>query len=168
MRAFHTYQEVSDLLNYNAETGEFHWRNSRKGVTAGEKAGTIGYHGYRIICIHPTTYRACRLAWLLMHKRWLAYCIDHINHNKTDDRLLNLREATHQQNLMNQSRKRLKGVSKAKKEGRWRAYITVNYAYIALGIYDTPEQAAREYDRAARIYFGEFAYYNFPEEQNGL
>lgn len=97
---------------------------------------------------------------------------DHENLKKLDNRRLNLREGTHAQNMQNspvdrRNKTGFKGVrlhSVNSKGERFQARITVNYKEIYLGIYDTPEDAARIYDRAAIEYYGEFARVNFPEE----
>jgi hypothetical protein len=76
--------------------------------------------------------------------------IDHINANKLDNRISNLRFVTYQQNHMNQ---RVLGFSYDKKSKKWRAYITLNDKQINLGYYETFFEAM-----LARIY-GEFKYF---------
>lgn len=96
--------------------------------------------------------------------------IDHINHNTLDNRKQNLRIATHRQNIRNMHQKYnkcgYKGIYKANQ--KYAAKITVDYKGIYLGVYDTAKKAAEAYDQAARDYFGEFAYLNFPKRgENG-
>lgn len=90
---------------------------------------------------------------------------DHRNGNGLDNRRANLREASTAQNAANQGIKRsntsgFKGVSLER--GRWRAQIRILGKKVNLGRYQTPELAARAYDKAAREYHGEFATLNFP------
>lgn len=97
--------------------------------------------------------------------------VDHINRNGLDNRRQNLRLATHQQNSWNcgvsaANSSGYKGVFPEKKTGRWRACIRVSGRREYLGTYATKEEAARAYDGAARHYFGEFAFLNFPNESN--
>lgn len=92
--------------------------------------------------------------------------VDHRNGDTLDNRRLNLRPCTTQQNVWNQKKRigalRFKGVAKAG-SGRFYAQITVSRKRIYLGICETEEAAARTYDAAARKHFGAYARLNFPE-----
>lgn len=92
--------------------------------------------------------------------------VDHINHDTLDNRRSNLRKVTHKQNMMNvrpRSANGYKGVSSIAGTNKvWRAYIKPNGKQISLGLYETKEEAAKAYDKAAKEYFGEYAYLNFP------
>ena len=96
-------------------------------------------------------------------------CIDHINGDPTDNRLENLRIATHRQNLRNQNSTRgaskFKGVSRNRNSRKkpWRSYIVIDGKQKFLGTFLTQKQAARAYDAAAKKFFGEFARLNFLE-----
>lgn len=94
---------------------------------------------------------------------------DHINRDKCDNRRGNLRLATRKENQRNIARHRnntsgYKGVSLYKDKNKWGAFISVKNKTRYLGLYATPEAAARAYDAAARELHGEFAYQNFPHE----
>jgi len=92
--------------------------------------------------------------------------IDHIKHgdmNYIDNRRSNLRYATRSQNVMNNAIRRnntsgTTGVSLNKKNGRWRAYIRVNYKDIHLGEFNNIEIAIGVRQQAEREFFGEYAY----------
>jgi len=93
---------------------------------------------------------------------------DHQNHDGLDNRRANLRACTNSQNLYNQrlsitNTTGFKGVS-PERSGRFRAQIKAVGQHHYLGTFDTPEEAARAYDAAARRRHGEYALTNFPEE----
>ncbi len=91
--------------------------------------------------------------------------VDHVNHETLDNRRGNLRECTNQQNAMNRipyknNSSRYKGVYKYS-EKRWQASIRGNSKKIHLGYFVNELDAAKEYDKAAKELFGEFAFLNF-------
>ncbi|AXY82057.1 HNH endonuclease [Pectobacterium phage Khlen] len=87
---------------------------------------------------------AHRVVWYLHTGEWPKQ-VDHINGNRRDNRIENLREVTNQQNAFN--RKGVKGYTPYR--GKYMAYITVDYKFKFLGYYDTPE-AARHAHLAAK------------------
>lgn len=95
--------------------------------------------------------------------------VDHINGDTLDNRRKNLRICSHKENLRNKSKQagttlsRFKGVSLSR--GRWRAQIEQNGVNLRLGTFSSEFAAARQYDRAARVFFGSFAKTN---EEMGL
>lgn len=91
---------------------------------------------------------------------------DHKNGNTLDNRRENLRKCTHLQNGRNRLKSKnntsgFKGVTWHTCGNKWLAQIRVNYKTISLGHYDDPVEAARAYDAAAKLHFGEFAKVNF-------
>jgi hypothetical protein len=103
---------------------------------------------------------------ILMH-RLVIYAprgveVDHINGDTLDNRRINLRLATHAQNGRNRridrtSTSGFKGVHFYRSSRRWNAQITFQGKRYNLGYFDTPELAAAEYDKAARLLFRQFA-----------
>ncbi len=94
---------------------------------------------------------------------------DHVNHNGLDNRRINIRPCTRAQNMQNVSaygKSKYLGVCYNKSGNNWyiKAQIKVNRINIHLGNFPTEELAAKAYDRAAKLYFKEFANLNFPDE----
>jgi hypothetical protein len=95
--------------------------------------------------------------------------VDHINGNKLDNRRENLRLSTRSQNQINQGLTRkntsgYKGVTFHRVLNKWQSQIGIDGKTLYLGLYATPEEAARAYDAKARELFGGFARLNFAEE----
>jgi hypothetical protein len=156
---------LHSLLDYNPETGIFTWKKAYgRGVShskPGDRAGYRNWCGHRIITVDRKKYREHRLAFeFLGFSIPDGFEIDHINGLYDDNRISNLRLATHQQNLANcKNRKNnksgKKGVSKHK-GGYWRARIMVGGKEIFLGLFLNLEEAAKAYAAASRTHFGEF------------
>lgn len=167
-----TTETVRALLGYDPETGVFVWRERpiRIGKErsdkcwnarfAGKVAGRLSLSGYWDIAIHSKLYRAHRLAWFYVHGQWPPDQIDHINRNRSDNRISNLRLATGTQNQGNRDVDRanksgFKGVSWNRRRNKWVAQLGGARRY--LGQFDNPKLAAKIYNEAAKEYFGEFA-----------
>ena len=92
--------------------------------------------------------------------------VDHQNGKSLDNRIANLRLATHRQNMQNRTKRKnttsqYKGVCFERRRNKWTAGITVNKKKIWLGRFDDEVSAAKAYDKAARRYHDEFARLNF-------
>ena len=106
---------------------------------------------------------------VLMHRLILGVVdgeVDHIDHDPLNNRRSNLRQCTRAQNCQNRAPKRsqrskFKGVAWDARRKKWRAQIHVQRRQIGLGRFTDESEAARAYDRAARVHFGAFAWLNF-------
>lgn len=152
---------IRDYLSYDPDPGEFRWRKRAGRGRVGHLAGTFK-DGYRRITFRGRSHYAAPLAWWFMHGVMPAE-IDHDNGIPGDDRLDNLRLATRSQNNANVGKRRnntsgFKGVFRC--GNRWKAQIGAART-VYLGLFATPEDAARAYDAAALEHHGEFARLNF-------
>ncbi len=80
-------------FDYDAATGIFLWKRSRRGVQVGKRAGTVDPNGYRYIPIHGVFYLAQRLAWLYVYGKWPDKMLRFVNDDTDDCRIDNLRES---------------------------------------------------------------------------
>ena len=152
------------LLEYNPDTGVFTWMVERGGRTArvGSPAGSTDKRGYKSIRINRRIYYAHRLAWLYVTGENPSLQIDHINGNRSNNRMSNLREATSAENNYNVSipernTSGIKGVSWDKKSQKWRAQISVEGSHLYLGLFRSIEDAAEVVREARCRLHGEFA-----------
>lgn len=157
-----TRERLCELLEYDPETGAFTRLIGRSGpnARAGDVAGCDNGAGYIRIYVDGAAFKAHRLAWFYAHGEWPSE-IDHINGDKADNRLCNLRPVTRSQNRMNVAAYRsnksgYRGVSFYKPTQRWKAQIQVDGRKKSIGYYGTPEEAHRAYCEASRVLHGEF------------
>lgn len=142
-----------DRLSYNPSTGSLTWAVSAAGIRKGAQAGSVSRYGYRVINLGHRPYRVCRLVWFLTYGEWPNGEIDHINGDKLDDRLSNLRVVDRAGNAQNmpssaQANNRscgLRGVTWNKQHRRWQAKLMANKVMHHVGYFATPEAAHEAY-----------------------
>ena len=148
-----TQSYLKTLLYYDSETGLFKWVNSKRGLPANCIAGRTNPKGYRVIGINTKIYMAHRLVWLYVYGEWPLLELDHIDGNKDNNRINNLREATRSQNQRNM------GAHKDSKSGVKGIHLTQNGRYratISLGTFGTLEEAKLAYNEASLKLAGKF------------
>lgn len=140
---------LREFLSYDAASGEFVWlKTVNRKARAGDKAGVIEKVGYRRIGFGGKLYLAHRLAWFYVNGTW-PKLLDHINGDKADNRIANLREATDVENQQNRHTPKsnnstgLMGVTR--QNGRWKATIYANKVRKHLGYFDTSSLAHAAY-----------------------
>jgi hypothetical protein len=149
-----TQEELKHHLHYNPDTGIFTRKIAKNSnVKIGGVAGCVRPNGYIQIKINYKLYLAHRLAWLYVYGQFPDHQIDHINRNKSDNRLINLRAVTAQQNQWNHGIPKNNttgylGVSYYRLEKKYRARIVVNNKVKWLGSFDCPKIAYDAYLKA--------------------
>lgn len=147
-------------VQYDAKTGHFKWtdRPSNR-VKIGDRAGTVNTAGYRVITIKGKPFYEHRLAWFVHYGEWPAQEIDHINGDRSDNRIANLRCATHSQNSCNKLRKNKHGYMGVyrRSNGKYRSRIKIGNRIVNLGTFDTAKAAHLAYERAKPKAHGPFA-----------
>ena len=185
------YAEVTpsilrELLDYDPNTGLFTWKArdikwfSDKGGRytarwcqknfnnkhAGKQALTsISDHGYNTGGILGHVFSAHRVAWAHSFGRWPETELDHINRDRQDNRLQNLRLASKTENGHNRTPRgssKYAGVSWYDPLQKWKAGVSKNGNFYYLGYFENEEEAARARDKKARELYGDRATLNFP------
>ena len=141
---------LKEVLNYDPVTGEFIWNVSlsnrqRAGASAGGVSGSTGYHR---ITVNGSTYLSHRLAWLYVYGEWPEDQLDHINGNRADNRIANLRQATNsanQQNIAMRSHNSTGFTGVWKRFNKYMAEIRHEGKRYKLGSYDSAEDAYESY-----------------------
>ena len=166
-----TQEYVHECFDYNSKTGDLIWLNRPRhhftrdstqklinGRFSGRVAGFLSGQGYRSVSLSNTSFLASRVIHLYMTGALPNGEIDHINHDRDDNRWENLRVVSRKQNCRNVSiRKTNKygatGVHFCDLARKWRAQIGFNNRRIALGTYDDFETALRA-RRDAEVRYG--------------
>jgi HNH endonuclease len=161
--------QLRSVLLYDQATGIFTWRDRpdiRPSVNAhrrGTVAGARLPKGYIHICINGRHHLAHRLAWLYVHEYWPPVEVDHINEIPSDNRIANLRLATHAQNNTRSKANRHNGSSGAlgvypagTSGSRWQAQVQHLGVVHYVGCFRTIEEAKAARDEAARKLHGNF------------
>ena len=148
------------MFDYHPD-GYLIWKIKKRGVIKGSIAGTLDTNGYRKIMINYKFIGVHRLVYLYHHGYLPAY-IDHIDGNKLNNKISNLRECTSSQNGQNKKRPKnntsgYKGVSWHIRQKKYTASIQINGKLKYLGSFAKAIDAYNAYKKAALEHYGEFA-----------
>lgn len=152
-----TAERLREVINYDPETGALTWKIKRRKGNAGETAGSVSGGGYVQVGIDWGLHAAHRLAWLYVHGRYPDGDIDHINGDRTDNRLCNLRDVPRRMNAQNRrATLALTGVmGVSAKRGKFVARIWDGESNLYLGTFATAEEAGAAYiDAKLRLHAG--------------
>lgn len=160
-----TQERIRELLEYDPSSGILKWRKRTSNrVKVGGVAGVVGVNRYVYVAIDNRRLLAHRLIWLYVYGEWPTCQVDHLNRERSDNRLENLRLATESENACNgvlrsTNTSGFRGVSldKRKTKKKWLAQIVKNGAQICIGYFATKEEAYDAYRQAAQELHGPFA-----------
>jgi len=146
--------QLREILNYDLETGLFTWKKKIADKTIVGRIAGCGTDRYVSIRIYGILYYAHRLVFTYIYGKCESPEIDHINGNKQDNRLSNLRLVTTSQNKQNLRKPNSSnttgylGVSRRKKG--FSAHISLLGDHKFLGVFKTPEEAHQAYIKVKR------------------
>jgi len=161
-----TRKQILELFNYDKENGRLYWKvRPSQRAKIGNAAGYIS-NGYHMVVYNGVHYRIHRLIWVIEHRREPIGDIDHINGNRGDNRIENLRECTRRENTSNKECHRkghlvgthyIKPEFKGEKSIRpfnrpWQSSIQINGKRIYLGRFLTQEEAHQAYLKALNYF----------------
>lgn len=146
---------VEAHLSYCPDTGVFRTKTNRRNIHTGDVVGAADRQGYLVTTIFKKPLKLHRAAWAITHGEWPNGSIDHINGNKSDNRIANLRVVTNSQNKQNITKPEnntsgLMGVSFHKASMKWRATIKLNGKSTHIGLFESTDAAYSAYLDAKR------------------
>lgn len=156
-----TQKRLKELLYYDLKTGIFTWRVSPNNrIPKGKEASCISQTGYITICIDRSQYLAHRLAWLYVYGNFPENIIDHINRNRLDNRIENLRDVSYTCNSRNRKKYKnnksgVSGVSFNVDKLKWHSFIRINNKQVNLGYH-------KDYNEAVSIRWKAEKKYGWP------
>lgn len=147
-----TKEQFLSFFNYDKSKGKLYWKNHWNKMVLtrfkGKEAGRIDQQGYRRLIVCNNTYQVHRVIWFLENGTY-PEMIDHINGDKSDNRIENLRDCldsrNNQQNQYKHRKGKLVGASFHKWTGLWRATITIKGKQKHLGSFKTEFEAHERY-----------------------
>lgn len=160
VKNYPTKEQLHQLFEY--KDGDLYWKISRNNnIKVGQVAGMLRPDGYKRVNINKKNYYLHRLIFIY-HNGFITDEIDHIDNNKLNNRIENLRVATRIQNMLNckinsRNTTGIKGITFDKEKSKFRPYLSVNKKRMYLGCFDSLDDANTELQKARIKYHGSFA-----------
>jgi hypothetical protein len=160
-----SHDEVVEFLDYDPLSGLFRWKKSTSNrAPVGSLAGSSRGLGYLAIQLNGALCYSHRLAWFYIYKRWPAFDTDHINLDKRDNRIANLREASRAQNKWNigplsNNKSGAKGIRKRLTltgDERFEVQLQANGKQFYIGTFSSMCEAKLAHAQAAETHHAEF------------
>lgn len=146
---------IKKYVEYNSISGEFYWiKSSNSRILVGSKVGYYTENGYLRTRISGKNYLLHRLAWFMIYGKFPEFYIDHIDGNRSNNRIENLRDATLFVNGQNRKKANktnklgVLGVSKI--DNGYQAEIQENNKRVYIGYFKTVDEAHEAYLKAKR------------------
>ena len=154
-----TQQYLKSIFSYDPYTGILtRIRSTGSGSVVGSSPAACRRDGYIRISVNNCQYLAHRLVWLHFYGSWPNHQVDHINGNRADNRIANLRDisnAGNGQNRHGHNKNCSSGFLGVYKHGdRWVTKIKVDRKPVHIGVFSTPEEAHAAYVEAKRNLHG--------------
>ena len=150
MRALPTQERLLELFEYrDGQLIKKKWTGGK--VLEGQEAGCLRKSkGYRCVSVDNVLYQEHRVIWKLIYGEDPKYSIDHINGNRSDNRIENLRDVIPLVNSHNRDKSKNNttgylGVSVIKYNNKYKAQFRFNGKNKHIGMFDTPEEASDAY-----------------------
>lgn len=153
-------ENITDVLGYR--DGDLFWKKSHKKHLVGAVAGTVKRSGYRLVQVSGKLILAHRIVWAIHHGKFPDLSVDHINQDKDDNRIENLRLATVSQQQMNMAptssnKSGLRGVFWKRDKKKWEVTLYKDGVAHYGGRYGKIEDAKKAQERMRSDLFGDFA-----------
>ena len=154
----------NQLFSYDQSTGILTWKlPTARNIKKGQAVGSFDKHGYRKITVDGKTLLAHRVIWCMHYGAMPNGDVDHINRNRLDNRIENLRLTTRSMNAVNSTHSRsstgFRGITRMA-DGSFRAQIGGKGKVKHLGFFKTAEDAKEFYELASVLKYGEFSPYH--------
>lgn len=163
-----TPDQIRSLLKLNVETGELRWTAAAsQGRLADRVAGSLASNGYWQIKTGGVCYLAHRIVWAIVHGEWPEKDIDHIDGNKGNNAMSNLRLVTKSENMQNLAvtgKRTASGLAGAshrpasnRRREKWDAKIRIDGVLKHLGSFDSPQEAHAKYMQVKSLHHTHFS-----------
>ena len=146
--------DVGEYLAYNEEEGVLTWiKSPSRKIKVGSKAGSKYTKGYLGLGFKGRKYLLHRVIWFIYYGEQPPLVLDHMDGDRTNNRIANLREASVSDNTCN---KTCKGYSFNRKASKWEAYVNKDRRRTRLGYFSSEAEASAAYHETAKKLHGEF------------